>query len=52
MYAVTFHPDNTTLAVAGGDGLVRLFDSPLANLLRNSPAPLATRPESAAKIRS
>jgi WD40 repeat protein len=48
MYAVAFHPDNTTLAAAGGDGLVRLYDSTNGNLIKDfAPAPLQAVVENA-----
>lgn len=41
VYAVAFHPDGKTLATAGGDGLVRLFEVETGKLTKEfSPAPV------------
>ncbi len=49
MYAVAFHPDNLTLAAAGGDGLVRLYDSTNGKRIKEfAPAPLQAVAKNAA----
>jgi WD40 repeat protein len=48
MYAVAFHPDNTTLATASGDGVVRLYDATTGTLTKQfAPAPIQTVAENA-----
>lgn len=43
IYAVSFRPDGKTIAAAGSDGSVRLFDASDGHLVKQfSPAPLAT----------
>jgi WD40 repeat protein len=50
VYALTFSPDGSTLAVTGGDGVVRLVD-PATGAIRQefSPAPITGEAESASR---